>query len=262
MRIIPLPDGIDQSGNPPTATYRYKIADVADKDTAHAYAIAATPAIVSTQFGILHRDDVRIRKSAYNQWLAEVPYGLKKNATGEWTWDFDTTGGTVHITQAKEEVARYSNGTAPNQLGAIAVDGDEVKGTDIVVPAMKINVTYRHPLGVLTLARARYLSSITGMVSSDSFLGFAAGEVLFLGARGSDGSDAEAQVNYQFAMGNNKTGETIGSIAGVAKKAWEVAWIRYEDTITSSQATRVPKHVYVDRVYDTVALATALGFGG
>lgn len=262
MRIIPLPDGIDKTASPPTTTRRYKIADVSDEDTAHAYALAATPAIISTQFGILYRDDVRIRRTAYNQWLAEVPYGLKKNATGEWTWDFDTTGGTVHITQAKEEVARYSTGTAPNQYGAIAVDGDEVKGTDIVVPAMKINVTCRHPLGVLTLARARYLSSITGMVSSDTFLGFAPGEVLFLGARGSDGSDAEAQVNYQFAMGNNKTGQTIGSIANVAKKAWEVAWIRYEDTIASSQPTRIPKHVYIDRVYDTVAMATALGFGG
>jgi hypothetical protein len=262
MRIIELPDGKDMTGNPPSALRRLKVVDVADENTAIAYAIASTPSLISTPYGILFRDDVRSRRSAYNQWMIEVPYGTAKNATGEWTWDFDTTGGSVHITQAKEEIARYPVGTAPDQLGAIAVDGDEVKGTEIIIPAMKINVTYRHPLGILTLARAKYLASITGMVNSDTFLTFSPGEALFLGARGSDGSEAEATVSYQFAMASNATGQTIGGIAGVAKKGWEVAWIRYQDTVTSGNPTRVAKFVYVDRVYDTVAMATALGFGG
>ena len=262
MRIITLPDGKDMSGNPPSAVRRLKVVDVADENTAISYAIASTPDIISTPYGILFRDDVRSRQSAYNQWMIEVPYGTAKNATGEWTWDFDTTGGTVHITQAKEEIARYPVGTAPNQLGAIAVDGDEVKGTEIIIPAMKINVQYSHPLGVVTLARAKFLSDMTGRTNTDTFLTFAPGEVLFLGARGSDGSQAEARVSYQFAMAANVTGQTIGGIAGVAKKAWEIAWIRYQDTITSDNPTRVAKYVYVDRVYDTVAMATALGFGG
>jgi hypothetical protein len=67
-------------------------------------------------------------------------------------------------------------------------------------------------------------------------------------------------------MAANVTGLTIGGIAGVAKKGWEVAWIRYQDTITVADGkdnpTRVPKYVYVDRVYDTIPMATALGFGG
>lgn len=266
MRIFAIPDGISSTGNPPTETHRLKIEGVFDKNTAVAYAIASTPSLVSTEYGILHRDDVRVTQVAYNQWTVEVPYGVRKNATGEWTWDFDTTGGTVHITQAKEELRRYPATTAPNQLGAIAVDGDEVKGIEIVIPAMKINVQFKHPLGVVTLAKAKFLSDMTGKTNSDTFLTFAPGEVLFLGARGSDGSEAEATISYQFAMAANVTGQTIGSIAGVAKRAWEVAWIRYHDTITAADGvdnpTRVAKYVYIDRVYDEIAMADALGFGG
>lgn len=262
MRIITPTNGISLNWTPANGSYRFIIADEPDAANVQSYAIAMTPALLSTASGLIYRQDVRINRTAYNQWSVEVPYDSRKNETGEWTWDFDTTGGTIHITQAKAEVSRYGSGTVPNQLGAIAVDGDEVKGADIIVPAMKINVQFNHPLAVVTLAKAKFLSDITGMTNSDTFLTFAPGEVLFLGARGSDGSVAAATISYQFAMAKNLTGQTIGSIANVAKKAWEIAWIRYEDTITSTQPTRVAKYVYVDRVYDEVAMAAAFGFGG
>jgi hypothetical protein len=264
MRIFPVPDGISSTANPPSQTHRLKIAEVADENTAMAYAMASTPSLVSTTFGILYRQDVRVNRAAYNMWMVEVPYAPQQ--TEEFTWSFDTTGGTVHITQAKEELRRYPTATAPNQLGALAVDGDEVKGVEIVIPAMKINVEYSHPLGVMTLARAKFLANITGTTNSDTFLSFAPGEVLFLGANGSDGTTADAKVGYQFAMAANSPNLTIGAIAGVAKRGWEVAWIRYEDTITLGggveQPTRVAKYVYVDRVYEEIAMAAALGFGG
>jgi hypothetical protein len=266
MRIIELPDGIKTTGRDPSETRRYKIIGVSNSNTANAYALASTPAIIGTVYGLLYRQDVQCSKVAYNHWMVEVPYSPRKNETGDWTWDFDTTGGTIHITQAKAEVARYPANQAPNQRGVIAVDGDEVKGTEIVIPAMKINVQFRHPLGVITIPQAKFLSSITGTVNSDNFLTFAPGEVLFLGARGSDGSNAEATVGYQFAIGKNLTNQTIGTITGVAKKAWDVAWIRYKDNVVTADSkqlpTREPKFVYVDRVYEETALAVALGFGG
>jgi len=266
MRIIPLPDGIKTSVEGRSETRRYKIVGTASQGTANGYALAATPAIIGTNYGLLYRQDIQCTQTHYNHWVVEVPYGPRKNVTGDFTWDFDTTGGTVHITQAKEEVGRFPASTAPDQKGAIAVDGDEVKGTEIIVPAMKINVSFRHPLGVITLPQAKFLASITGTVNSDNFLTFAPGEVLFLGARGSDGTDAEATVAYQFAAASNVTGQTIGGITGVAKKAWEVAWIRFQDAITTADGkdlpTREAKFVYVDRVYEEIAMAAALGFGG
>jgi len=265
IQWITPPNGIETSGNPPSATYTFKLIGTNDENIVNAYAMGATPAIAITIYGVLYKQDLQVQRTAYNHWTIRVPYGPAKNETGEWTWDFDTTGGTVHLTQAKEEVARYPSATAPNQLGAIAVDGDEVKGIEIVVPAMKINVQYKHPQGVITLAQAKFLAAMTGMVNSDNFLSFSPGEVLFLGARGADGTQSEASVSYSFAMAANRTGLTIGGIAGVAKKGWEVAWIRYQDTITAQggedNPTRVPKYVYVDRVYETIAMSAALGFG-
>jgi hypothetical protein len=269
MQLIVPPNGIETTLSPPSETHKFRLIGTDDKNTAISYAVGSTPSFKISLTAILYRQDIQISRAAYNQWDVTVPYLPQKVESGEWTWDFDTTGGTVHITQARQEVARYPAATAPDQLGAIAVDGDEVKGVEIVIPAMKINVQYKHPLGVLTLAKAKFLANITGTVNSDSFLTFAPGEVLFLGARGSDGTESEASVSYSFAMSVNETGLTIGNIAGVAKKGWDVAWIRYHDTITVTEAegdteehpTRVPKHVYVDRVYETIPMATALGFG-
>lgn len=266
IRWITPPNGIQTAANPPSESHSFTLIGTDNKDEVNAYAMGATPAFVISNYGILYRQDLQCDRTHYNHWKIQVPYAPAKNETGEWTWDFDTTGGTVHITQAKEEMRRYPTATAPNCLGSIAIDGDEVKGVDIVVPAMKINVQYKHPQGVLTLARAKFLNNMTGMVNSDSFLTFSPGEVLFLGARGSDGTESEATVSYSFAMAANAEGLTIGDIAGVAKKGWEVAWIRYHDTITNSDGkdwpTRVPQFVYVDRVYETISMSSALGFGG
>ena len=265
IRLIVVPDGIDTTARPPTETHRLRVVGEDDENVVNAYVQANTPGLVSTMYGVLYRQDIQVDRAAYNQWDITVPYGAGKFDTGDFTWDFDTTGGTIHITQAKEEVGRYPTAAAPDQLGAIAVDGDEVKGTEIVVPTLRLNVRFRHPLGVITLARAKFLSEITGLLNSGMFLGFDSEEVLFLGARGSDGSEAEAEVTYQFAVADNLTNLTVGSITGVDKKAWDVAWIRYEDTITTvgvdDNPTRVAKFVYVDRVYDTIPLASALGFG-
>jgi hypothetical protein len=265
IRWIPSPNGVETSANPPSSTYTYKLIGSVNENEVNAYAMAETPAYVISNYGVLWKQDIQCSRGPHDHWTVRIPYAPPKNETGEWTWDFDTTGGTVHLTQAKEEIARYPTATAPNQLGAIAIDGDEVKGVEIIIPAMKINVQYKHPQGVLTLAKAKFLNNMTGMVNSDTFLTFAPGEVLFLGARGSDGTQSEATVSYSFAMAANASGLTIGDIAGVAKKGWEVAWIRYHDTITMADGkempTRVPKFVYVDRVYETIPMATALGFG-
>lgn len=265
FQFFEVPDSGQSAVNPPTYSSRWKAVGATSAGYVEAYAIGATPAIRSTIWGTLYRQDIRVRRSAFNQWTIEVPYGKRKNEVGDWTWNFDTTGGTVHITNAKEEVARYPEATAPDQKGAIGVSGDSVKGVDITIPVMKIGVQFKHPLGVMTIPRAKFLQSITGTVNNDYFLTFAPGEVLFLGARGSDGSVAEATVDYQFVVSTNKTGLSIGDIVGIEKKGWEYLWVRYkDDEATADGKTRpvkTPQFVYIDRVYEEIAMSTALGFG-
>jgi len=265
IRLIIIPDGISTTAVPPTENHRFRLVGTDDQNVATSYVMGGTPNLVTTNWGILYRQDLELNRTAYNQWDVEIPYAKDINDTGEWSWDFDTTGGTVKITQARQEVSRYPAGSAPDQQGAIAVDGNEVKGVEIVVPAMRVNVTYRYPEGAITLSQAKYLSDITGTVNNDSFLTFAPGQVLFLGARGGDGTNSESVVSYQFAMAANESGLNIGNIGGVDKEGWEVAWIRYQDTITvvegDDKPTRVPQYVYVDRVYEQIPMAVSLGFG-
>lgn len=265
IQLIKTPGFVETTANPPTASTHWTVIGSLNEQDVQAYVLAGTPSIVATIYGVLLRQDLRLRQTAYNQWSATVPYGNRPNATGEWSWDFDTTGGLIHITNAKAEVGRYPSDKAPNQQGAIGVEGDTVKGTDIVIPALKINVSFRHPAAEMTLARAKFLAGVTGTVNSAPFLSFSPGEVLFLGARGSDGSQAEATVNYQFAMSSNVTNLSIGEIADIVKRGHDVAWVRYEDKVQTtggeSQPTRVPKFVYVDQVYSMVDHRVALGFG-
>lgn len=248
---------------PPTFTYIFRASGTQDVVFIHAYAMASTPLMVTlANNAIIYRQDIRIDPDGFNVWTVTVPYGEKneKPPTGQWSFSFDTTGGSFHIKASKETVARY--GTAPDAKQLIGVNGDDVEGADIVIPALKITVNFSHPNGTVTIAFAKTIARLTGKTNSGGFLTFDAGEVLFLGATGSDGSEAEAEVSYQFACSENLQGQIVGAIEGINKKGWDVAWIRWKDTVDGGNNVKQPEGVYIERVYDSVDLAAALGFGG
>lgn len=257
------PDSRATTSNPPTYTSRWGAYGTQDAAFVKAYAIGATPAFVSTIQGTLYRQDIKIDPGGFEIFYIEVTYGVEKRELGQWTFSFDTTGGTLHIKASRSTVNSYGT-SPPSHKQLIGVHGDEVDGCDIVIPALKLNVAFSHPLGIITIAKAKQLAQYTGVVNSAAFLGFSAGEVLFLGASGSDGTDAEAEVTYQFACSQNATGLTIGTISSIAKEGHDYLWIRYKDAVDSSfglYAVKEPQFVYIERVYDRADLATVLGFG-
>lgn len=249
---------------PASETREYVIRGTSDSEYAKALALAATAPLLATQQGFLYREDLKVDEHGFNVFYATVPYGPKKNETGQWTWDFDTTGGTVHIKASKSTVNRYvpPSKTATDHKQLIGVNGDEVEGTDIVIPAMKINARYSHPLATITIPYAKQLARWTGKANSDTFLTFAPGEVLFMGARGSDGTDAPSEVGYSFACSENLQNIVIGEITGISKDGWDLIWLEWEDYEDSGKPAKKPKQVNVERVYDRIAMAASLGFGG
>jgi hypothetical protein len=265
------PESRDTTSNPPTYTSRWVADGSNDAAFVKAISISSTPALVATVQGILYRQDIQIKSGGHKLFYAEVSYGLEKRELGQWRFNFDTTGGTLHIKSSKSSVKRYSASTSElgsaaataipkfNQL--IGVHGDEVDGCEIIIPVLKLNVFYSHPLGVVTIAKAKQLAQYTGTVNSANFLTFAGGEVLFLGATGSDGTDAEAEVQYQFACSQNATGLTIGDITGIAKEGHDYLWIRYKNNVSIGYPVKQPEFIYIERVYDRVDLASVLGFG-
>lgn len=253
--------------SPPSETRRYTAAGSSLGTYVRTFALGATPAFVAHERGTLFRQDIKVEPAGYQLWTIECPYGPKKAENGQMNVSFDTTGGTIHITAGKSEVGFARAGeVAPPMKNSIGVRGDQIDGADQVVPALKITVGFKHPAGIITMAQIKNLARWTGMVNSDNFMTFAPGEVLFLGASGSEGTDAETQLQYQFACSQNVDGLTIGDVVGIAKKGHDVAWTSFvdkpEEVGGKRLPTKQPRFVYVNRVYDELAMAAALGFGG
>lgn len=218
-------------------------------------------------------------------WQLEVTYSKEGGESEEQrdpvkrTRSFDTGGATQHITQAIPSETfpngehRFHTGSpaAPSMKGAIGVDGDSVQGVDIVVPQLTWTETYDVPNLYVSTAYVKKVSSLTGTVNDAAFRGFAAGEVLFLGASGSqqwdsDKGDGPWSLSYKFvASANQGPGQTfpaitIGDIEDIEKDGHDYLWIRYEDAVDSSTLLKRPKFVYVNKVYRRTNFAE-LGIG-
>lgn len=267
FRFTERPTSRRTTENPPTFEFIYRASGTSppnDNVFVHAFARGATPAVVALASGdILYRQDIQIQAEGYDVWTVTVPYAEKgdKPPTGQWTFNFDTTGGSFHIKASKATVNSYGT-SPPNYKQLIGVNGDDVEGADIVIPALKINVTYSHPLGVVTIALAKTLARLTSKVNSTTFLTFDAGEVLYLGSTGSDGTNSAAEVGYAFACSENLQNQIVGAITGIQKDGWDLAWIKWKDDVDADLPVKVPEFVYIERVYERVNLAAALGFGG
>ncbi len=263
LQFDEAPDSRSMTAKPPSETRIYVAAGEFDPLVVKAFAYGGSPAVLTHPEAVLYRQDIQVEPEGYKLFRVTVPYAPKKDENGQFTFDFDTTGGSVHIKASKSTVNRYAaSGTPADHQQAIGVHGDNVDGTDIVIPAMKINCQFSHPLGVVTLSYGFFLAEITGKVNSTPIFGRNPGEILFTGARGSDGTEAEATLNYSFAYEKNLSGLIFGAIANVQKDGWDYIWLEFEGKDSNGKPARPPKQVNVERVYDRVPLASLLGFGG
>lgn len=205
-------------------------------------------------------------------WKADVRYSAKANTakaspgaaipTPELpVFGFDTTGGTIHITQARENISNHvASGTAPNYKGAINVTNDGVAGVDIVHRVYSFTEQWMIAAGdVADLQSAAF--SLTGKTNNATFRGLAAGECLFMGARGTRRADGDYEVEFQFAGSPNRTPDQIGDITfSTPIKGWNVLWVRYKSTVDAGRTVQVPESAHVERVYDEGDFST-LGIG-
>uniref|UniRef100_A0A7C2JZN0 Uncharacterized protein n=1 Tax=Schlesneria paludicola TaxID=360056 RepID=A0A7C2JZN0_9PLAN len=137
---------------------------------------------------------------------------------------FDTGGGTQHITQSLGTVGVWAAPGVfpPNFRGGIGVTKDGVEGVDITIPVYNFAETHYIDAALVTGAYKAALFYLTGTVNNGPFRGFAAGEVLFLGAAGSIRGQEDWEIAYRFAASPNVQGLTVGSMTGIAKRGWEL----------------------------------------
>jgi len=252
-------------GDNPSAELVYTVRGTNDDLAARAQAETTSPAT----YDAMPRQTVSVEPVGDELWEAVVRYGKNQAGSlpepGDSIFSFDTGGGTQHITQSKDTVSTHaaSGTTAPDFQGAIGVTADGVEGVDITVPVYQFSETHYFPNSAVTGAYKGALFSLTGKVNTGTFRGFAAGEVLFLGATGSKrgtGPDDDWEITFRFAASPNATGLSVGPINGISKKGWEYLWVRYADQEdTGSHAiVKRPVAAYVERVYDDGGF-TALG---
>jgi hypothetical protein len=180
--------------------------------------------------------------------------------TGEYVFSFSTTGGTFHVTEAKSQ-AKYpgagSPGEAPSCGNTIGWrEGESPEGVDIVVPQTQFTIRKRVPYSTITINYVKTLRNATGKTNSDTFLGFAADELLFLGAEGQQTSAGDTELTFHFTAGENLTGQTVAGISSVAKKAHQYLWVKYGRSQGTDAIEPIAQGVYVAQVYDQVAFST------
>ena len=176
--------------------------------------------------------------------------------TGDYTFSFDTGGGTVTRTVSLSTTKYAKSGeTAPDFKGAIGVVREKaeskVEGVEVGIQALKFSVRKRMPRTVITLDYIQTLKSMTFTKNSSAFMGFAAGELLFIGASGQQGTDTDPEITYNFIVSDNVDSLTVGDITGIAKVGHDYLWVYFEDIedAAADMTVKQPKAAYVEQVY-------------
>lgn len=254
-----------------SATIPYMIYGAADEAAARTAALAGIP----TTFNSLPRQSISgLEQLNETTWKVVAKYassdasGGSDPATLYATYAFETGGGTQNVKQSYTgEARRYSaadGSTGSATESAINFDKETVHGVDIVVPQYQFSETHWFDPALVTEAYKNTVGAYTGWINSVTFRGFPAGEVLFLGASGSQQANGWWQIQFKFAVQPNRTSLAIGDSGIVvdAKKGWQYLWIRYED---AEDGTGAAKHLikkataaYVEDVYRAADLETVL----
>lgn len=233
---------------------------------AQAAAVAAAP---SDWEGLGVRiDAVKWESQGAYQWFVDITYRSPSDGVpqrpkeGDPTrFGFNTTGAAENIKSSLETISSPRDPAfGPVDFGGlINVVDDSVEGVDIVVPQWRENITrYLADASVDSDFRAT-LYNTTGRVNSDSWRGFTAGEVLFLGATGErDATSGVWEITYQFEMRPNREDITIGDIPPFDADGHDYVWYRTAPIDSAAGIILKPTHAYVVRVYKRAAFA-ALG---
>lgn len=204
-----------------------------------------------------------LKHASYNHYTGSVRYTKRTVEAGESQYQFETGGGTTHITHsiATSQAVKLGGGTAPNHYNAIGWDGKQINGCDIISPVYNFSESHVLPGSSVDAAYKLALFRATGKVNNGTFKGFAAGEAIFLGASGSSrrGSD-EWEISYRFAASENVTGLSVGGLTGINKKGWEYLWLYFADDVSEDVLVKKPTAAYVEQVYKTADFST-IGIG-
>ncbi len=246
-----------------TRTLHFWLSGEQDAAIARAYATDNTPSLYDGYF----RQGMDMDTKGGGLWDIEAYYGsVPKNESGDVSFTFDTSGGTAHITQAKEHIASHTAAgvLADTHNGAIGVTDTGVDGTDVVIAQFSWTENWTLPISYASFSAAVLFKNLTGKVNASAFRGFGAGQVRFDGATGgaSTKEKGEATLSYKFVQSDDSSDAMPAFKSGITKLGWYYLWAEYEkqEGATDKVIIRPPVRVHVDRVYDAADFSS-LGIG-
>lgn len=199
------------------------------------------------------------------EYRAVPPENPSSPESGEYlgpNFSIKTGGGSTKITQSLLTISRTRRaGAAKNHKQAIGVTKDGVEGCEITSPAPEVQVKLKMPF--VTLDHFWAWSYLVGKTNSTRFLGFAIGEVLYLGADAQSNNGENWDVTHSFGISENRANIVVSDeITVPAKKGWEYLWVEYSETIDGGNKIRRPEQANVEQVYESANFVERLGFGG
>lgn len=183
-------------------------------------AISMTYATYPTPIGTLYWNSIQLHESYYAQaYEVSVTYSPHEKKTGTYLIRIEHAAGTAKAT-AGQRIAGYPTETAVDNKGVIW-DGQEVVGIDVPFNQTRIVVAYRHPEAYLNYAYLRAIGKLVGHPNSDIFLGYAPGEIAYMGGNATE-SECEATAEYSFEVSPNITNLVVGGITIAEKKGFDI----------------------------------------
>ena len=243
-----------------TAEFTYNILGTEDEAAAMSLLLGEAPVNITVDGFLLSHQVLEVKHSSFNHWIGTCR--LSRKAMEEPLYQFETGGGSTHITHSISTVQRriVGGGTAPNFGGAIGWDGQRINGCDIISPVFSFSETHSFDSAFVDGAYRLALFRATGKTNNAAFKGFEAGEVLFLGASGTKRGDDRWEISYRFAASENVTGLTVGGITGINKKGWEYLWVYFAEDTSQSVLVKTPLVSHVEQVYHSHNFAN-IGIG-
>lgn len=168
------------------------------------------------------------------------------------SFTFDTTGGTAHIEWSRATRGIYvpAGKPTPDFRGLIGLDGRGVQGVDIVSPQFNFTETRHFAAEAMTPAYVRNLFHLTSKVNQQTFRGFPAGEVLFMGASGSRRGLANWELVFRFACSPNADNLTVANgITVTEKRGHDYMWMFMRHEEVEDFLIPVAQAAVVEKVY-------------
>jgi len=272
-------DGNEQDTNKETSERGYIVTGTEDEYAAYVAVQAAAPAFDVS----LIRNTIKLKHIEVEHWEATVQYVVperekKDPDIGQIEWDFDTTGGTQHITSSRQtsEVFKRAGFDTIHFQQAINVckkkHGYDVKGVDVVVPRLELTCTTSFAPNVVTIEWIKGIAEMTGKTNDAVWKTFERGELLFMGARIKTKYREKTTVVFNFSaseritaadnvtIGGNVPGLGQAGLGPIEKNGHEYLWVYFEQEDVEDRVLMSPVQVNVEQIY-TEANFSELGIG-